>query len=416
MIDAGLLRSDLQAIRRSQRRRGLSDDLAELVDLDQRLRSLRGEAESVRAEQRDSGRRIAQLSGTEKEQAIAAAAELASRYKELNDEVSGLASSFDSRLAQVPNLVGETAAEGFTDADNFEIRRVGEARQQVPADHIELGERLGIIDMERGSKVSGARFGYLKGPAALLEFALIQWAMGRLVEAGFTPVVPPVLVKEEALYGTGFFPGDREQVYAVEADELYLVGTSEVSLAAMHMDEILAESDLPLRYAGFSTCFRREAGSYGKDVKGLFRVHQFDKVEMFAFVRPETSDNEHERLLSVEEGIVAALGLPYRVVNVAAGDLGSSAAKKYDIEAWFPGQVAYREITSCSNTTDYQARRLKARFRSDDGNRLVHTLNGTAVAVGRTLLAILENYQRDDGSVEVPPVLVPFTNFETIGP
>lgn len=416
MIDAALLRSDPDSIRRSQRRRDLSDDLDDLIEIERKVRELRTESELVRATQRDSGKEIAQLSGDAKEAAIRNATNLANRYKELTEELNRLEAEFEAALVQIPNLVDETAAEGFTDADNFELKRMGEPRASVPRDHVQLGDELGIIDMDRGAKVSGNRFGYLKGKAALLEFALVHWAMGRLAANGFTPIVPPVLVKDAALYGTGFFPGDREQVYAVEADELFLVGTSEVSLAAMHMDEILVEADLPLRYAGFSTCFRREAGSYGKDVKGLFRVHQFDKVEMFTFVEPETSKDEHERLLAVEEDIVSSLGLPYRVVNVAAGDLGSSAAKKYDIEAWFPGQGAYREITSCSNTTDYQARRLKVRYKAEGGNRLVHTLNGTAVAVGRTLLAILENYQRDDGSVELPPVLVPFTNFELISP
>jgi seryl-tRNA synthetase len=228
-------------------------------------------------------------------------------------------------------------------------------------------------------------------------------------------MVPPVLVRERALYGTGFFPGDREQVYSVPADDLFLVGTSEVSLAAYHTDEIFDADQLPLRYAGFSSCFRREAGTYGKDTQGLFRVHQFDKVEMFVFCAPEASVEEHERLLEIEESIVGGLGLPYRVMNIAAGDLGSSAAKKYDIEAWFPSQDAYREVTSCSNTTDYQARRLKVRMRGEGGNRIVHTLNGTAVAVGRMILAILENFQQDDGSVEVPEDLVPYVGFGRIG-
>jgi seryl-tRNA synthetase len=239
--------------------------------------------------------------------------------------------------------------------------------------------------------------------------------MEKLVAAGLTPMVPPVLVREQALFGTGFFPGDREQVYSVPEDELYLVGTSEVSLAAYHTDEIFDAAQLPLRYAGFSTCFRREAGTYGKDTQGLFRVHQFDKVEMFVFCLPEDSPAEHERLLAIEEDIVGGLGIPYRVVNVASGDLGSSAAKKYDIEAWFPSQGTYREVTSCSNTTDYQARRLKVRVRGEEGNRIVHTLNGTAVAVGRMILAILENYQQADGSVDMPEVLAPSLGFARIG-
>ncbi|CAN5330308.1 hypothetical protein BH18ACT5_BH18ACT5_10830 [soil metagenome] len=249
----------------------------------------------------------------------------------------------------------------------------------------------------------------------LLEFALVRYALDKLVAAGMTPMVPPVLVREQALFGTGFFPGDREQVYSIPDDDLFLVGTSEVSLAAYHLDEIFDAVDLPARYAGFSTCFRREVGTYGKDTQGLLRVHQFDKVEMFVFCLPEDSSAEHQRLLAIEEDIVGGLGIPYRVVNVAAGDLGSSAAKKYDIEAWFPSQQTYREVTSCSNTTDYQARRLKVRVRTDEGNRIVHTLNGTAIAVGRMILAILENFQQADGSVAMPEALIPLLGFEQIG-
>jgi seryl-tRNA synthetase len=259
----------------------------------------------------------------------------------------------------------------------------------------------------------------------LLEFALVQWALGRLTAAGFTPVVPPVLVRDTALFGTGFFPGARDQVYAVGvsdpegeviSDGLYLAGTSEVPMAGMFADEILPAADLPMRFAGFSTCFRREAGTYGKDTRGMFRVHQFDKVEMFSFVDAARSWDEHEFLVGMEESLVQALGIPYRVVNVCSGDLGDSAAKKYDIEAWFPGQGAYREITSCSNTTDYQARRLKIRVRSDDGTAVAHTLNGTAVAAGRTLIAILENNQQADGSVIVPEVLRPYLGLDRLVP
>jgi seryl-tRNA synthetase len=283
-------------------------------------------------------------------------------------------------------------------------------------DHAALGDSLGIIDTERGVKVSGSRFGYLKGKGAMLEFSLVRWAMDHLVEAGFTPMIPPVLVREQALEGTGFFPEAREQVYEVPKDELFLVGTSEVPLAAYHGDEILDGEDLPLRYAGFSTCFRREAGTYGKDTAGIFRVHQFDKVEMFVFTTADESVAEHDRLLEIEERLVNELDLPYRVVNVAAGDLGASAAKKYDIEAWFPGEKNYREITSCSNTTDYQARRLKVRTPGERGNEVVHTLNGTVTAIGRTILAILENHQQPDGSVVIPEALRSYTGFDSIEP
>jgi seryl-tRNA synthetase len=284
------------------------------------------------------------------------------------------------------------------------------------SDHSALGESLGIIDTKRAAKVSGSRFGYLKGKGAMLEFSLVRWAMDQMLLEGFTPMIPPVLVREDALVGTGFFPEAREQVYEIPRDELFLVGTAEVPLAAYHGDEILTPDEVPLRYAGFSTCFRREAGTYGKDTAGIFRVHQFDKVEMFVFTSPDESAAEHDRLLAVEEKLVGELEIPYRVVNVAAGDLGASAAKKYDIEAWFPGEQNFREITSCSNTTDYQARRLKVRLRTESGNEILHTLNGTACAVGRTILAILENHQQTDGSVVIPEALRRYTGFDIIEP
>lgn len=416
MIDPNQLRNDPERLRASLRRRGLEIDVDHLIELEQNVRRVRQRAEETRAAQKEAGREIARLAGTEKEAAIARTGELADQYKQLESEAETLGKEFDALWATVPNLVDDSAADGRTDADNVEIKRIGEE----PAfgfpyrDFATIGSELDVIDMERGVKVSGSRFGYLKGKAVLLEFALVRYALDKLVAAGLTPMVPPVLVREQALYGTGFFPGDREQVYSVPEDDLYLVGTSEVSLAAYHLDEIFEADDLPARYAGFSTCFRREAGTYGKDTQGLFRVHQFDKVEMFVFCLPEDSPSEHERLLAIEEDIVGGLGIPYRVVNVAAGDLGSSAAKKYDIEAWFPSQQTYREVTSCSNTTDYQARRLKVRVRTEEGNQILHTLNGTAVAVGRMILAILENYQQADGSVAMPAALAPSLGFAQI--
>lgn len=417
MIDPSLLRSDPEQIRLSLRRRGLTVDLDGLIDMEARLRRTRQEAEETRAAQKEAGKEIARLQGAEKEAAIAEVAKLAESYKALEDEADRLAQTFEQHWAALPNLVDPDSADGKSEVDNVEIKRVGEqpSFDFEASDFTALGSSLDIIDMERGAKVSGSRFGYLKGQAVILELGLVRYAFDRLVAAGFTPMVPPVLVREQALYGTGFFPGDRDQVYSVPDDDLFLVGTSEVSLAAYHTDEIFNVDQLPLRYAGFSTCFRREAGTYGKDTQGLFRVHQFDKVEMFVFCVPESSAEEHERLLSIEESIVGGLGIPYRVVNVAAGDLGSSAAKKYDIEAWFPSQGAFREVTSCSNTTDYQARRLKIRVRGENGNRIVHTLNGTAVAVGRMILAILENFQQADGSVEMPEAIVPYVGFGRIG-
>jgi seryl-tRNA synthetase len=413
MIDPRILREDPDLIRNSLRRRGSEFDLDSLIALEQAVRSARQEAESLRAEQKEAGREIASLEGEAKEAAIAAVAELAGKVKEESSRVDDLAVVLEQRLLEVPNLVSADAADGFTDEDNLEIKRVG-APAGKGADHAAIGEALGIIDTVRGAKVSGSRFGFLKGRGAMLEFSLVRWAMDHLVAAGFTPMVPPVLVREHALEGTGFFPEAREQVYEVPKDELFLVGTSEVPMAAYHGDEILEAEELPIRYAGFSTCFRREAGTYGKDTAGIFRVHQFDKVEMFVFIDPEDSASEHERLLEVEEQLVRELDIPYRVVNVAAGDLGASAVKKFDIEAWFPGEQNYREITSCSNTTDYQARRLKIRVRRDDGNHVLHTLNGTACAVGRTILAILENHQQPDGSVTVPEALRRYTGFDSI--
>ena len=305
-------------------------------------------------------------------------------------------------LLSLPNLPDPTAPD-----EDEVIREVGEAGK-TGRNHVELlGDNL---DMERAARVSGSRFAYLKGPLVRLELALVQWALSRLEPQGFTPVIPPVLVRERALVGTGMLPDTEQQLYGVPEDELYLVGTSEVPLASLHADEILAGAELPLRYAGFSPCFRREAGAAGKDTQGLFRVHQFDKVEMFTFVEPEQSQDEHERLLAIEEEILQALGIPYRVVNIAVNDLGASATKKYDLEAWLPGQGRFRELTSCSNTTDFQARRLDIRFRPAEGEavRHAHTLNGTAVAVGRTIIAIAENHQNDDGSVEIPAVLHEF--------
>jgi seryl-tRNA synthetase len=415
MIDPRLLRDDPDAIRASLARRGSKVDLDRLITLETRLRTMRQEAEELRARQKETGREIAGLEGEAKEAAIAGVADLAARVKEATAEVDRLEAEFDAVMLEVPNLVAPDAADGYTEEDNLEIKRVGDPLTEG-ANHAALGEALGIIDTVRAAKVSGSRFGYLKGKGAMLEFSLVRWAMDHLVAEGFTPMVPPVLVREEALVGTGFFPEAREQVYEVPRDELFLVGTAEVPLAAYHTDEILEAGDLPLRYAGFSTCFRREAGTYGKDTAGIFRVHQFDKVEMFVFTDPEGSVEEHERLLAIEEKMVGELAVPYRVVNVAAGDLGASAAKKYDIEAWFPGEQNYREITSCSNTTDFQARRLKIRMKTDRGNEVVHTLNGTACAVGRTILAMIENHQQPDGSVVIPSALVPYTGFDLIEP
>lgn len=417
MIDISILRDDPARLKAALSRRGLALDVEEMAAVDGERRRVRAEAEEMRAEQRRLGREISRLRSDSRRDAIDRASELAAGYRERLARADGLDEQFEEMWVRVPNLAHPSAAEGRTEEDSLEIRRWGEApeRGYPPKDHRELGAALGMIDMERAAKVSGARFGYLTGPAVILELGLVRMVLDFLAGKGFVPVLPPVLVREHALFGTGFFPDDDQQVYELPEDGLYLIGTSEVALAAFHGDEILEEADLPIRYAGFSSCFRREAGAAGKDTAGIFRVHQFDKVEMFSFCAPERSWEEHELLLSYEEEIVRRLEIPYRVVNVAAGDLGASAAKKYDLEAWIPSQGRYREITSCSNTTDFQSRRLRIRYRSEDGNRLVHTLNGTAAAIGRLLIALLENHQQEDGSFVVPEALRPYAGFDRVG-
>ncbi len=378
-------------------RRGAAEGIDELLALDERRRSLLPQIEELRGRRKRGGGDPAE------------ARELRDEIKRLEQDLASVDGEIESVLPALPNLPDPSAPDGDTEEDAEVLREVGappefgfEAR-----DHLDLGTALGVIDMESAARASGSRFAYLKGDLVRVELALVQLAFATLEPEGFLPVVPPVLVREEPLFWTGFLPTDRAQIYEVANDDLNLVGTSEVSLAALHADDVLAEGDLPLRYGGFSTCFRREAGAAGRDTRGIFRVHQFDKVEMFSFVRPEESGAEHELILSIEERILQALEIPYRVVNIPAGDLGASAAKKYDLEAWLPGQGRYRELTSCSNTTDYQARRLRCRYRAEGvkSPRPVHTLNGTAVAVGRTIVAIMENFQRADGGVDVPPAL-----------
>jgi seryl-tRNA synthetase len=382
--------------------------VARLLELDERARSARARVEAARAERG----RISKAVGEARRAGRDSAGDEA-RARALGDELAGaeaglrdLEADRDALLLAIPNLADEAAPPGGED-DAVELRRVGDppAFAFPPRDHVELATAAGGLDMEAAARVSGARFAYLLGPLVRLQLALVSLALERLEVEGFTPVVPPVLVREEAMWGTGFFPTDRASIYRTADDDLYLVGTSEVPLAALHGEQILAGDDLPLRYGGLSTCFRREAGAAGRDTRGIFRVHQFDKVEMFSFVLPEDSPAEHLRILGVQEAILQALEVPYRVVDIAVGDLGASAARKFDCEAWMPGQGAYREVTSCSNCTDYQARRLRCRVRMESGTEPVHTLNGTAVAVGRTIIAVLENHQREDGSVEIPPAL-----------
>jgi seryl-tRNA synthetase len=405
MLDLRQIREDPQPAREALARRGVDPAiLDEALDLDERRRALLPELEELRARKNQASKRIGELQrgGEDASDAIAETRELSAREKELEEELRKVEERRTAVLLALPNLADPSAPP-----EDEVIREVGEAGK-TGRTHVELlGDDL---DTERAARASGSRFVYLKGPLVRLELALVQWAISLLDERGFKPVVPPVLVRERALLGTGMLPDTEQQLYRVPEDELYLVGTSEVPLASLHADEILGAGELPLRYAGFSPCFRREAGAAGKDTQGLFRVHQFDKVEMFTFVEPDQSQDEHERLLAIEEEILQALELPYRVVNIAVDDLGASAAKKYDLEAWLPGQGRFRELTSCSNTTDFQARRLDVRYRPGEGEavRHVHTLNGTAVAVGRTIIAIAENHQDDEGNVAIPEVLHPF--------
>lgn len=378
-----------------------------MLALDQERRRLLLAVETARAEQNRGSREVAPSEGVERQALIQRLRAVSEELRADQERLARVEEELRELAARLPNIPDESVPEGTSEEDNVEVRRWGEppAFDFEPKDHVALGQELGLIDIERGVRTSGARFAYLTGAAVEIQFALVRLGFEFAAEAGFTAAVPPVLVREEAMYGTGFLPTDEAQIYVTREDDLYLVGTSEVSLAAMHTGEILEPDSLPRRYLGYSTCFRREAGTYGKDTRGIFRVHQFDKLEMFSFVLPEESSYEHERLLAWEERWVQALEIPYRVVNVCLGELGASAVKKYDIEAWLPGQGGYREITSTSNTTDYQARRLECRVRLPGGNRPVHTLNGTLCAIGRTLIALLENGQRADGSVELPQVL-----------
>jgi seryl-tRNA synthetase len=395
MLDLRLIRREPDTVRAALARRGpdLADRVDALVELDAAWRDATQAAEGLRGEQKSASEEVAagKREGRDVTAQLDRLKQVSAEVKALTERAKKTEEELQELLTTLPNLPDPTAAEPSDEV----LRVVGEA-SKTGRDHLELaGER---IDTERGARLSGSRFAYLRGDLVMLELALVQWVLHKLRGKGFEPVIPPVLVREQALYGTGFLP-----------DDLYLAGTSEVALASLHAGEIIDAADLPLRYAGFSPCFRREAGAAGRDTRGIIRVHQFDKVEMFSFVEPSQSADEHERLLAIEEEILGELQIPYRVVNIAVNDLGASAAKKYDTEAWLPGQGAYRELTSTSNTTDYQARRLEIRVRgSKPKPETLHTLNGTAIAVGRTIVALLENGQRGDGSVALPAVLTPF--------
>ncbi|MBW3658232.1 MAG: serine--tRNA ligase [Actinobacteria bacterium] len=417
MIDVKLLREDPQGVAAALGRRGYApEDVDRMVELDRRRRELIAEVDTARNEQKGASKLIGQASPDERQALIDAATVVKERVAELEEQLAAVGAAFEEALASVPNLPHPDAPDG-QEGDGVVLRTVGERPtfDFEVRDHVDLLEAVDAVDLTRGARVSGARFAYLKGPGALLEFALVRYAMDIAQAHGHIPVIPPVLVREPAMYGTGFLPTDEQQIFKTADDDLYLTGTAEVPLAALHMDEILEPDELPIRYVGFSTCFRREAGTYGKDTRGIFRVHQFDKVELFSFVTPDASSEEHERLLAIEEEVLSGLGLHYQVVDIPVGDLGASAARKFDIEAWLPGQEAYRELTSTSNTTDYQSRRLRARVRQHDGdNLLVHTLNGTALAVGRTIIAVVETHQREDGTVAVPERLQPYLGTDVL--
>jgi seryl-tRNA synthetase len=411
VLDLRAIREDPGPARAALARRGAAEALDELLELDSRRRELLPEVESRRAAQNRASDEIAarKRAGDDAGEVIERMRGVSAELKRLGSELAEVEERRDRLAATLPNLPHPEAPDGGEE-DAVTVREVGDrpSFEFDLRDHLELGLEHGWIEVEKAAAASGSRFAYLLGDLVMVELALIRFAIDTVRGEGFEPVVPPVLVREGPLYATGFFPGEREMIYEIERDQLFLAGTSEVPLAALHADEILDAAELPRRYAGISTCFRREAGAAGKDTRGIFRVHQFDKVEMFSFVEPRESEAEHKRLLAIEERILSALELPYRVVEIAVGDLGASAARKFDCEAWIPSQGRYRELTSCSNTTDYQARRLGARFRpgAEAAPEVLHTLNGTATAVGRTLIALLENGQREDGSVALPAALI----------
>ena len=418
MIDPKFLRENPDAVRASQKARGESVELVDQVlAADESRRNAIVEFEALRAEQNMLSKAVGAAKGDEKAQLLENAKALALKVKEAEGKKSATESTFRQLALGISNLVDSQAPVGG-EADFKVIEEIGKPRNFdfEPKDHVELGKLLGAIDVERGAKVSGARFYYLTGVGALLELALVNYAIAMATKAGFIPVIPPVLVKPAAMEGTGFLGQAAENVFYLKEDDFYLVGTSEVPLGAYHMDEILDSSKLPLRYAGYSPCFRREAGSYGKDTRGIIRVHQFEKVEMFSFCAPEDAPAEHQRMLQWEKDLINAMEIPYRIIDTATGDLGSSARRKFDCEAWIPTQKAYREVTSTSNCSDFQARRLNVRVKNENGTSPVATLNGTLVAIPRMIVSILENHQEKDGSVNVPKALQPYLGMERFLP
>lgn len=420
MLDIKVVRENPEAVRDGARKKGANVDVDKILALDNERKRHLTKFEALRVQQKKEGESLRSLQGEEKQKKQAELKELSEKLKDLEKRAKDAEENAGVLLREIPNLPHESVPEGKDETENVTVRTWGEPPHFSfkPKDHVELGEALNLIDTKRAGKISGARFYYLLNEAVLLEFALVQWVMQALVKEGFQPVIPPVLAREEIFYDMGYLPHSDIEMYKTVLDELRLAATSEQTIGPMFKDEILDEKMMPRRFAGFSTCFRREAGSYGKDIKGILRVHQFDKVEMFSFTKEEDSWSEHEKILSVEERIMQELKIPYQVVLMCSGDLGMPAAKKYDVEAWMPGQNAYRETHSCSNCTDFQSRRLNMRYRTKEDKKIhfMHTLNGTACAAGRMLIAIFENYQQEDGSIAVPDVLRPFMNMDSIKP
>ncbi len=413
MIDLKRLREEPEYRRGIERKRVRDALIDEVLAADAEHRLLVQEVDALRARQNSASKEIGKAPPDERPAKIETAGRLKDELTSQEKELQAVEARLRELALQLPNPADASVPDGGEDEGEV-VRVVGDTPAPPPLDHAAFSEAMGFVDTKRAAEASGSRFAYIMREGALLELALVNYAMSTIVRHGFVPVIAPALVRERTMEEAGFFPTDRAQVYDVDDGELFLLGTSEVALSALHRAETLTPEELPARYGGFSTCFRREAGTYGKDTRGIFRVHQFDKVEMFSYCAPEQSAGEHEQILAIEEEIVTGLGLPYRVVNIAAGDLGPAAAKKFDIEAWLPSEGAYREITSCSNYTDYSARRLSTRVKREGGSGLVHTLNGTAVAVSRMLVFLFEHYQQPDGSFEVPDVLRPYTGFTTV--
>jgi len=410
MLDIKFIRKNSNRVKEACQKKQVKVDVARLLEVDKKRRETLGALENIRSQKNKASKKIAEIKNEkEKQKIILEMRKLDTNSDKLNKTLKEFDEEFNSLICRIPNLPLDDVPVGKDEEDNIVLKEIGKIPKFdfKPKDHLEIGENLDLVDVKRAAKVSGTRFGYLKNEAVLIEFALIRLAFDFLIKEGFIPIVPPVMIKPEMAWGMGYLEQtDEKEAYFISKDNLYLVGTSEQSLGSMHVDEVFEKKDLPRRYIGFSTCFRREAGSYGKDTKGMLRVHQFDKVEMFVLSKPEDSVKEHKYLLSLEEKLMEFLKLPYRVVNICTGDLGRPAAAKYDIEAWIPSENRYRETHSTSNCIDFQARRLNIRYRDKAGKlNFVHTLNGTAFAIGRTLIAIIENYQQKDGSIKIPKVL-----------